>query len=102
MTEDPKALAKGGVMFRLPVIDWSERDVFDFLAGEENPLYSHGFNRVGCFPCLAGSDEQMISAFTHDEFGRGQWRTVRWLEEKTGSSALRGESLVQGCSICSI
>ena len=102
MDEYPKFLQKMGVMFRLPIIDWSEQDVFDYLAGEENPLYSHGFNRVGCFPCLAAGDDQMIKAFTHDEFGRNQWRKVQFLQDKTGAKALRGDVGGNGCSICSI
>ena len=56
MSEYPKYLEKMGVMFRLPIIDWSANDVFDYLDGEENPLYAQGFNRVGCFPCLAAGD----------------------------------------------
>ena len=24
--------------------------------GEQSPLYKMGFDRVGCFPCLAGGD----------------------------------------------
>ena len=26
----------------------------EFVGSELNPLYSQGFDRVGCFPCLAG------------------------------------------------
>ena len=102
MDDYPKRMAKNGIMFRLPIIDWSEDDVFEYLAGEENPLYSHGFNRVGCFPCQAAGDDQMIKAFTHDEFGRNQWRKVQFLQDKTGAKALRGDVGGNGCSICSI
>ena len=35
-------------MIRLPVIDWQTEDVFEFLDGEQPPLYSMGFDRVGC------------------------------------------------------
>lgn len=102
MEEYPKFLQKMGVMFRLPVIDWSEKDVFEYLDGQENPLYSHGSKRVGCYPCLAAGDDQMIDAFSHDDFGRNQWRKVQFLQEKTGHSALRGEVGGNGCSICSM
>ena len=102
MSEYPKYLEKMGVMFRLPIIDWSANDVFDYLDGEENPLYAQGFNRVGCFPCLAAGDDQMIKAFNHDEFGRKQWAIVQDLQIKTGAKALRGDVGGNGCSICSI
>lgn len=50
----PKYLEKLGVLVRLPIVDWSTSDVFEFMAGELNPLYAQGFDRVGCFPCGAG------------------------------------------------
>lgn len=37
-----------------PIIDWTDSDVWDFLKSEQvplNPLYSNGFNRVGCIGC---------------------------------------------------
>lgn len=102
MSEYPKRMAKNGIMFRLPIIDWSTEDVFEYLNGEENPLYSHGFSRVGCFPCLEAGDDQMIAAFNHDDFGRSQWRKVSFLQDKTGHQALRGDVGGNGCSICSI
>lgn len=41
-----------------PIIDWSDRDVWDYLQDqkvETNPLYCEGFHRVGCVGCpLAG------------------------------------------------
>lgn len=41
-----------------PIIDWTDRDVWDYLADqkvETNPLYSEGFCRVGCVGCpMAG------------------------------------------------
>jgi 3'-phosphoadenosine 5'-phosphosulfate sulfotransferase (PAPS reductase)/FAD synthetase len=50
----PKYLyTKLGVTFRLPILDWTLLEVYSFLNGEENTLYSQGFDRVGCFPCLA-------------------------------------------------
>lgn len=54
----PKYLGRMGVMFKLPVIEWSDEDIFDYLGMVNvNPLYLFGFDRVGCFPCLAGGDE---------------------------------------------
>lgn len=41
-----------------PIIDWSERDVWDYLTEQKvkiNPLYCEGWKRVGCVGCpMAG------------------------------------------------
>lgn len=37
-----------------PIIDWSDRDVWDYLRDQKvevNPLYCEGFDRVGCIGC---------------------------------------------------
>ena len=68
----PLYLDKLGVSIRLPIVDWSTDDVFEFMGDELNPLYSQGFDRVGCFPCLAGGDAWKVKAFDHDDFGRSQ------------------------------
>lgn len=41
-----------------PIIDWTDRDVWDFLADAKvpvNPLYGCGFGRVGCIGCPMAS-----------------------------------------------
>lgn len=42
-----------------PIVDWSDRDVWDFLnyyGCKSNPLYQEGFRRIGCIGCqMAGS-----------------------------------------------
>jgi 3'-phosphoadenosine 5'-phosphosulfate sulfotransferase (PAPS reductase)/FAD synthetase len=38
-----------------PVFDWSGQEVIDYIKANDqqpNPLYSMGFQRVGCFPCI--------------------------------------------------
>jgi len=102
MSDYPKRMAKNGIMFRLPIIDWSESDVFEYLAGEEHPHYEKGRKRVGCFPCLALGDKEIEAAFNFDDFGNAQRHAVRLLEKETGKSALRGDVGGNGCSICSI
>lgn len=104
----PKYLAKLGVMFRLPVLDWTKAEVMVFLNGKHNPLYDEGFDRVGCFPCLAGGDKAKEKAFNYDDFGREQLANVMVTSAKIGKSiwtskggAFRNES-GQGCLICSI
>lgn len=41
-----------------PIIDWSERDVWDYLTEQKvkiNPLYCEGWKRVGCVGCPMAS-----------------------------------------------
>lgn len=50
-----------------PIVDWDDNDVWDFLhhyGCEINPLYSCGFNRVGCIGCPIEARHQ------HAEFQR--------------------------------
>ena len=72
----PQLLEKLGVMFKLPILDWSTEDVFEFLDGQQNKLYSLGSERVGCFPCLAAGDTSKERDFSMDEFGKEQRRKV--------------------------
>ena len=115
MAKYPKYLATMGVMFRLPILDWSAPEVFAYLAGEHNPLYDEGFDRVGCFPCLAGGDGWKEKAFSHDDFGRSQRIRVRNLEDAIGKDIFTSkggcqrnnpnqESLFSGpgCAVCAI
>lgn len=45
-----------------PIVDWSDRDVWDFIRGEGIPyceLYDNGFHRLGCIACpLAGTKDR--------------------------------------------
>jgi 3'-phosphoadenosine 5'-phosphosulfate sulfotransferase (PAPS reductase)/FAD synthetase len=104
----PKYFGEMGVRFRLPIVNWSTGDVMEFIKGEENPLYVQGFDRVGCFPCLASGDYWKEKAFHHDDFGRKQFMMTQEVSEKIGKSIwtskggkFRNES-GQGCLICSI
>lgn len=112
MSKYPKYLyRKYGIMFRLPIVDWSYSDVMEYLNGEENPLYQQGFDRVGCFPCLASGDKWKEKAFQHDDFGKSQYETIIKLEDVIGKSIWTSKGGKQrnsrddegnGCSICSI
>lgn len=104
----PEHLATMGVKFRLPVLDWSTAEVMDYLDGEHNPLYDKGFDRVGCFPCLAAGDKHKEKAFMHDETGAAHFAEVKVIELRTGKSvwtskggAMRNNEN-QGCLICAI
>lgn len=104
----PKYLGKMGVRFRMPIMDWSSREVLAFLDGKENPLYSKGFDRVGCFPCLAGGDKSKEWAFNFDEFGQQQLAKVREVEKEIGKSVFTSKGGIQRnnpdqlCLICQI
>ena len=109
----PKYLYKLGVTFRLPVLDMSKQDNFDILGCEANPLYSHGFDRVGCFPCLASGDKWKENAFSFDETGRKHFKIVQELEKKInysiftskGGSMRNNENqsdIFTGCAMCAI
>ncbi len=107
----PKYLAKLGVIFRLCILHWTEREVLDFLDGEENPLYAAGFPRVGCFPCQASGDKWKEKAYQFDEFGRQQYQRVQFVARQIGKpmfnskggrerDAANNES--SGCMLCEI
>lgn len=103
----PKYLGKMGVRFRLPILHWATMDVLEFLDGDENPLYRAGFERVGCFPCLASGDRNKEMAFTLDDFGRAQHEAVKKVSGMIGKSIWtsnegRYRNEQQGCLICSI
>ena len=94
-------------MFKLPILEWSSKEVLEFLDGEQNPLYGEGFDRVGCFPCLASGDKWKEKAFNHDDFGRSQYIKVMSISSQIGKSIWtskggkeRNEGV--GCLVCSI
>lgn len=66
----PKYLSELGVMFRLPILRYEEEEVFAALGGRHNTLYDDGFDRVGCFPCLAAGDTYKEKAFSFDAEGK--------------------------------
>ena len=109
----PKYLAKRGIMFKLPILDWSTAEVMDYLQGEHNPLYDAGMPRVGCFPCLAAGDAYKEQAFGYDDFGRSQRIRVRNLEDAIGKDIFTSKGgrqrnnpdqqvLFDGCGVCAI
>lgn len=103
------------IQYSTPILSWSKGDVFTYLNGEENPLYGEGFDRVGCFPCLAGGDKAKLKAFRHDSFGREQYRKAKALEHfvidaghhplfktKIGIKGEQKDLEGNGCSYCSM
>ena len=110
----PKYLGAMGVRFRLPILEWTTEDVVSYLTGRANPLYGQGFNRVGCFPCLAGGDGSKAKAFGHDETGAAHYAIVQQLEAEIGQSVWKSETGKSrmdgkqkeidfgGCAICAM
>lgn len=97
----PKYLEKRGVMFRLPIIEWTTEEVFEFLDGEHNPLYNVGHKRVGCFPCLASSPSRHNECFEFDAFGASQKQRVIALENAIGKKHAPANT-DQICMFCHI
>jgi 3'-phosphoadenosine 5'-phosphosulfate sulfotransferase (PAPS reductase)/FAD synthetase len=101
----PKYLAKQGVYFRLPVLDWSKSEIFDYLEGKENPLYAEGFDRVGCFPCLASGESHQMRAFHFDETGKKHFAIAEEISEVAGRPVLTSKKYFNqgpGCALCAI
>lgn len=99
----PEHLGRMGVRFRLPILDLTKAEVFDALGGFYNPLYDEGFDRVGCFPCLAAGDKYKAKAFEHDDTGRNHRSVVMMIEARIGKSVFTSKGMKdQGCAICSI
>ena len=106
----PKYLAKMGVVFRLAVLHWTKQYIFDFLEGEHNPLYDDDFDRIGCFPCLAGGDASKEKAFNFDAFGASQHQKVIKIKNEIGKNIFtskggrlrNGENDGHVCAVCAI
>jgi len=116
MSKYPKYLAKLGVMFRLPILEWSFNEVIAHLGGRENPLYKAGFTRVGCFPCQAAGDPQKEKAYAFDATGRENYIKMKNLADEIGKPMFTSKGGAQrnnedqirlfdsgpGCAVCSI
>lgn len=54
----------GGLYTYRPICRWRAADCFDAMAAcgiQPNPLYSLGFNRVGCMPCINSSKGDILN-----------------------------------------
>lgn len=102
----PKYLSKKGIKFRLPIIDWSDEEVYKYLNGEHNKLYDEGFDRVGCFPCLAGGEALQLKAFTYDEEGQKHYEIAKRISYASGYPIFRTKKLKiyndEACMFCKI
>jgi phosphoadenosine phosphosulfate reductase len=58
-------LVKGRFILN-PIIDWEDLDVWEFIKLRNimvNPLYSQGWNRVGCIGCPMGRGRKELEQF---------------------------------------
>jgi len=81
----PKRI-RNRIKIRLPLVNHTKKDVFRIIADagmSYNPLYDLGFDRVGCFPCLASGKKNQKKAF-ETEFGKQQWAVIQQLEKEIG------------------
>lgn len=70
-----------------PIVDWSDRDVWDYIESEKipvNPLYSCGFHRVGCIGCpMAGKRGREFEFTRYPTYQRAYIRAFdRMVEER--------------------
>ena len=80
-----------------PIIDWTNRDVWDFLRSErlkENPLYERGFFRVGCIGCpMAGKQrwrEFRLYPAYKQAYLRAFTRMLDAIQTRGGSTTWKG------------
>lgn len=52
-----------------PVFDWSAQQVIDYILEnglQPNPLYRMGYKRVGCYPCIMASQQDIYNISIQD------------------------------------
>lgn len=52
-----------------PIFDWTAQQVIDYILEnglEPNPLYKRGFKRVGCYPCVMASQQDILNISQQD------------------------------------
>lgn len=71
-----------------PVFDWSSQEVIDYILNnglQPNPLYRMGYKRVGCYPCVMASQQDIYNISVQDP---GRISYIAVLEQKLSSSFL--------------
>ena len=67
----------------LPIIHWTERDVWEFLNANHIPhceLYDRGYTRIGCICCPMSNYRQKIREIERWPHVKRNWiKTIRWL-----------------------
>lgn len=88
---------------RLPVLNWLEQEVFDFIAAHglhHNPLYDEGTNdRVGCYPCMLAGKKVQAKMFA-TPFGQERLAQIKVIEEKIGQKYEMFDTDQGSCELC--
>ena len=69
-----------------PVFDWSSQEVIDYILNnglQPNPLYRMGYKRVGCYPCVMASQQDIYNISVQDP---ERISYIAVLEQKLSSS----------------
>ena len=67
-----------------PIFEWTAQQTIDYIKEnglEPNPLYSKGFKRVGCFPCINSGHTDIKSLL---RFYPGRIEELKQIEKDTG------------------
>lgn len=86
----------GHIMCRLPIVDWTTEEVWEAHKRQglkRNPQYEAGATRVGCYPCLLGTDKAFWLAWQTEE-GRNNIKELARLERKINKH--RGNDWFEG------
>lgn len=80
-----------------PIIDWSDRDVWEYIRAEKipvNPLYEMGFHRVGCIGCpMAGKQRYREFALfpTYERAYKRAFENMLLVRKLAGKSEVGGK-----------
>ena len=71
-----------------PIVDWTTEEVFEYIKNkglEVNPLYSKGFRRAGCMPCVNASKWDLI--YMEDKYRERLFKLEKEVSELIGKPA---------------
>ena len=96
---------KSTIKVRLPIVDWSEDEVFQYLKDNKvkrNPLYDEGTNdRVGCYPCML-ANKKVQTRMLATEVGQERLKIIQQLEKDTGTKYEMYDTDQGSCELCKI
>lgn len=79
-----KRKSLGAISVKLPIVEWTTEQIFDYIAFERAPLnalYGRGHHRVGCYPCLLARKSEWQAA-GKDSAGQRHIQKMIALEDK--------------------
>lgn len=78
-----------------PILQWTEKDVWDFLKGNNIPycsLYDKGYKRIGCILCPVSNHKQKLKEIKDFPHVRNNWiKTIKWLRENKWTDKSLGD-----------